>query len=68
MTKAAALHDSSNDSDSDSNSRPRQWRVPSTKLEHISYANWQRFLEVPYSPPSYMHGTVLNDRTRKHTV
>ena len=28
MTKAAALHDSSNDSDSDSNSRLRQWRGP----------------------------------------
>ena len=62
MTKAAALHDSSNDSDSDGNSRLRQWRglllgtKLYTKLEHISYANWQmamlpRSSDPPPPPP-----------------
>ena len=29
----------------------------STKLEHISYANWQCFLDLPYPPCTILHGT-----------
>ena len=65
MTKAAALHDSSNDSNSDSNSRLRQWH---------GLATLPRSPPPPPPPPPpnaplYMVlYSVLNDRTRRHTV
>ena len=59
-------------------SSPINWAKLHYKVEHISHANWQRFLDLlapPPPPPPLPNAplymvlySVLNDRTRRHAV